>query len=97
MKYRLKQGMSRFLVNFNYRPYLFDDVYFREYPDELIEKYKDSLEPEVEEKVKQEKPKIEKIAEEPEKEEIKPVVSKPKTPFKRFTSDNDSFSWTIIL
>ena len=71
--------MSRFLVNFNYRPYLFDDVYFREYPQELIEKYKDSLEPEVEEKVKPEKPKIEKVAEESVKEEIKPVVSKPKT------------------
>jgi hypothetical protein len=66
--------MSRFLVNYNYRPYLFDDVYFREYPDELIEKYKDSLEPEVEEKVKVEKPKVE-----PVKDEIKPVVSKPKT------------------
>jgi hypothetical protein len=79
MKYRLKQGLSRFIVNYNYRPYLFDDTYFREYPDELIEKYKDSLEPEVEEKVKQEKPKVEKVAEEPVKEEIKPVVSKPKT------------------
>lgn len=80
MKYRLKQGMSRFLVNYNYRPYLFDDVYFREYPDELIEKYKDSLEPEVEEKVKPEKPKVEKVAEETVKEETKhkPVVSKPK-------------------
>ena len=76
---RQKQGMSRFLLNYNYRPYLFDDVYFREYPQELIEKYKDSLEPEVEEKVKPEKPKVEKVAEEPVKEEIKPVVSKPKT------------------
>ena len=81
MKYRLKQGLSRFIVNYNYRPYLFDDSYFREYPDELIEKYKDSLEPEVEEKVKPEKPKVEKIAEEPVKDELKPepVVSKPKT------------------
>ena len=90
MKYRLKQGMSRFLVNYNYRPYLFDDVYFREYPEELIEKYKDSLEPEIEEKVKPEKPKIEKVAEEAVKEEVKaetikeeikpkPVASKPKT------------------
>lgn len=78
MKYRLKQGLSRFIVNYNYRPYLFDDTYFREYPEELIEKYKDSLEPEVEEKVKPEKPKVEKVAEEPVKEEIKPVVSKPK-------------------
>ena len=79
MKYRLKQGMSRFLLNYNYRPYLFDDTYFREYPEELIEKYKDSLEPEVEEKVKVEKPKVEKIAEEPVKDEVKPVASKPKT------------------
>ena len=79
MKYRLKQGMSRFLVNYNYRPYLFDDTYFREYPEELIEKYKDSLEPEVEEKVKPEKPKVEKVAEEPVKDELKPEPVIPKS------------------
>ena len=93
----LKLGRSvlykyKVLLNCEVSPPLdfYPGEYITEIAEKLIEKYKDSLEPEVEEKVKQEKPKIEKVAEEAVKEEVKaetikeeikpkPVVSKPKT------------------
>ncbi len=78
MKYRLKKGQPRFVISYLYKPYVFDEIYFREYPEELVKQYKNKLEPEKPEKVIEPE-----TLENPEPEKPKTTTTKKKSEVKK--------------